>query len=65
VKIVGLCFRCGNRDGHHAGSLNGNGAILILQNAVHAKKLFVVDHAAIFFIKVGIHNPKPTQKLQI
>ena len=30
--------------------------VLILQDAFHAKKLFAIDHEAIFFVKLGIHN---------
>ena len=38
------------------GSLDGNRMVLILQDAIHAKKFFSVDHDTIFLIKVGIHN---------
>src|SRR5436309_1127742 len=56
MKIVGLRFGCDNGYRLDVGSFDGNGAVLILQDTVDAKKLFSVDHDAIFFIEVWTHN---------
>lgn len=30
--------------------------VLILQNALDAKEFLTVNHAAVFFVKIGIHD---------
>jgi hypothetical protein len=50
---MGLRLRNGNVDRLDMGSLDGNGVILILKNAVHTQKLFSVDHD---IHRGGIHD---------
>lgn len=56
MKTVGLGFRCGYGDRQHADGLDGNSMVLILQNALDAKEFLTVNHAAVFFVKIGIHD---------
>ncbi len=56
VKIVGLRFDSGNRNGQHTRGLDGYGVILILQDAFNPKEFLTVDHHAVFLVKVRIHN---------
>lgn len=56
VKIMELRFHGGDRDRLDVGSLDGNGMVPILQDAVHTKKFFAIDHNTLFLIKVGNHN---------
>lgn len=46
MKIMGLRFGCSNRNGQDAGSLDGYGVILILQDAFNSEKFLAVDAVA-------------------
>ena len=41
VKVMGLRFCCSNGDRLDAGSLDGNGVILILQDTIRRKETFL------------------------
>src|SRR5690348_6801924 len=56
MKIMRLGFCSSNGDWQHATSLDGNGVVLILQDAFNPKEFLTVDHHAVFFVKVRIHN---------
>src|SRR5580704_13601991 len=56
IKVMGLRLNSGDQDRLDVRSLDGNGVVLILQDTVHAEKLFPVDNDTVFLIKVGIHN---------